>query len=65
MALIGLQSDFTMAGQSWLLDSDLIYSRNRLDLNWPVDTLTSRMDLAFAGLGGPDCDPHTGIPGSG
>ena len=64
-ALIGLQSDFTMAGQSWLLDSDLIYSRNRLDLNWPVDTLTSRMDLAFAGLGGPDCDPQTGIPGSG
>ena len=64
-ALIGLRSDFTMAGQSWLLDSDLIYSRNRLDLNWPVDTLTSRMDLAFAGLGGPDCDPHTGIPGSG
>ena len=47
-ALIGLQSDFTVAGQSWLLDSDLIYSRNQLDLNWPVDTLTSRMDLAFA-----------------
>ena len=64
-ALIGLQSDFTLAGQSWLLDSDLIYSRNRLDLNWPVDTLTSHMDLAFAGLGGPGCDPHTGIPGSG
>ncbi len=64
-ALIGLRSDFTMAGQSWLLDSDLIYSRNRLDLNWAVDTLTSRMDLAFTGLGGPDCDPQTGIPGSG
>ena len=64
-ALIGLQSDFTVAGQSWLLDSGLIYSRNQLDLNWPVDTLTSRMDLAFAGLGGADCDPHTGIPGSG
>ena len=64
-ALVGLQSDFTMVGQSWLLDSDLIYSRNQLDLNWPVDTLTSRMDLAFAGLGGPDCDPQTGISGSG
>ena len=23
------------------------------------------MDLAFAGLGGPDCDPQTGMPGSG
>ena len=64
-AVLGLQSDFTVAGQSWLLDTDLVYSRNQLDLNWPVDTLTSRMDLAFAGLGGPDCDPHTGIPGSG
>ena len=64
-ALIGLRSDFTLAGHSWLLDTGLIYSRNRLDLNWPVDTLTSRMDLAFAGLGGPDCDPQTGIPGSG
>ena len=64
-ALIGLQSDFTLGGQSWFLDTGLIYSRNRLDLNWPVDTLTSRMDLAFAGLGGPDCDPQTGAPGSG
>ena len=64
-ALIGLRSDVTLGGRAWLLDSDLVYSRNRLDLNWPVDTLTSRMDLAFAGLGGPDCDPHTGTPGSG
>ena len=64
-ALIGLRSDFTLGGRAWLLDSDLVYSRNRLVLNWPVDTLTSRMDLAFAGLGGPGCDPHTGTPGSG
>ena len=64
-ALIGLRSDFTLGGQAWFLDTDLIYSRNRLDLNWPVDTLTSRMDLAFAGLGGPGCDPNGGTPGSG
>lgn len=64
-ALIGLRSDFTLAGRDWFLDTDLIYSRNQLDLNWPVDTLTSRMDLAFAGLGGPECDPQTGMPGSG
>ena len=64
-ALIGLQSDLVLGGRTWLADAGLVYSRNRLDLNWPVDTLTSRMDLAFAGLGGPDCDPQTGTPGSG
>ena len=64
-ALIGLQYDFTLAGRDWNLDTGLVWSRNQLDLNWPVDTLTSRMDLAFAGLGGPECDPRTGSPGSG
>lgn len=64
-ALLGLQSDFNLAGQDWTLDTGLVWSRNQLDLNWPVDTLTSRMDLAFAGLGGPECDPRTGSPGSG
>ena len=64
-ALLGLQSDFNLAGQDWTLDTGLVWSRNQLDLNWPVDTLTSRMDLAFAGLGGPECDPRAGSPGSG
>jgi len=64
-ALAGVETDFTFIGREWALDANLIHSRHQLDLNWPVDTLSSRMDLAFAGLGGPRCDPSAGQPGSG
>ena len=64
-ALLGLQSDFILGGRSWFLDTNLIWSRNRFDSDLPTDIIAPRMDLAFAGLGGPDCDPHSGEPGSG
>ena len=64
-ALLGLRSDFMLGGHAWSADTALVYSRSRFDTRLPTDVLASRMDLAFAGLGGADCDPQTGVPGSG
>ena len=63
--LLGLRSDFTLGRRNWSADTSLVYSSGQLDSRLPTDILSSRMDLAFAGLGGADCDPQTGVAGSG
>ena len=64
-ALLGVEADLDIRGTPWSLDAGVVSSRHQLRQHWPVDTLTSRMNLAFAGLGGAACDAASGSPGSG
>lgn len=48
----------------WSWDLGLQTSRNEIFVGAP-DVLVDRFDLAIQGLGGPSCDPATGVPGAG
>ena len=63
--LIGFDSEFDFAGRSWHSDISLSLTNRKLSFSRPTDVISDRMNLAFEGLGGPDCDPDTGSPGSG
>ena len=63
--LLGIDGEFDFFGTSWYTDVSLTVSNRKIALRLPTDTRTDRMNLAFAGLGGPSCDSATGVPGSG
>ena len=56
---------FEFAGRSWSLDANLSISNYEAFAQNPSDTLTSNVNAAYVGLGGPSCDAATGTPGSG
>ena len=49
----------------WTLIASLGHSEAQYMGVNPSDTVTSNVDAAYVGLGGPDCDPLTGTAGSG
>src|SRR5690606_37608088 len=48
----------------WVWEVGAQYSENEFFVSAP-DVLVDRFDLAIRGLGGPSCDPATGVPGAG
>ncbi|MFB3105125.1 MAG: TonB-dependent receptor domain-containing protein, partial [Pseudomonadales bacterium] len=60
-----MNADFEIADRDWRADVSVTLSERNLASTTPSDTLTDNTDAAFAGLGGPDCNPLTGTRGSG
>ncbi len=62
---IGSRSEIVIKDREWLLTTG--FSRSRFDGTQvlPTDVRSDRMDLAFRGLGGPNCNPVLDMPGSG
>ena len=63
--VVGGTHDLQFGGRQWSLDANVNFSRYESSSFNPSDTLTSRMNDAYKGLGGPSCDAATGTPGSG
>ena len=61
----GVIADFTFGDRQWTLDASATRSTRKIASVIPSDTITDRVDQAFVGLGGLDCDPLSGVPGSG
>lgn len=61
----GTRIDFDFGDRIWTLDASVTRSERNLASDTRSDTLTSNTNAAYAGLGGPLCDPLTGTPGSG
>ncbi len=57
--------DFEIGGQSWTLDAHYTASDHREASVQVQDTLSSHMELAINGRGGPNCDVINGVPGAG
>ena len=62
---LGSKSEILIDEREWLLTTNLSRSKFNTTQVLPTDVLSDRMDLAFRGLGGPGCNPVSGIPGSG
>ncbi len=61
----GLIADLVLADRAWTLDLSVGRSERNVASSTGSDTISSNTDLAYAGLGGPDCNPVSGTPGSG
>ncbi len=61
----GVIADFTFGERQWTLDASLTRSTRKASSNTRSDTITSEVDAAYVGLGGPDCDAINGTAGSG
>lgn len=59
---MGTNIDF---GGSWTGDLSVTSSVTRITARTRSDTITSKTNLAFVGLGGPGCNAQTGTAGSG
>ena len=62
---LGATYDFEMGGNEWTLDVSGTFSQRNYNSVNPSDSLTSNVDAAYVGLGGPACDQINGTPGSG
>ena len=63
--LLELTSNFDLFDRNWDSNVSLAVSSRKIVTHLPTDSATDRTNLAFDGFGGPDCDPQTGIRGSG
>lgn len=63
--VLGSRSVVQFFDRNWSIDKNIIFSQQRRNWNFPTDTLWSRMELAFEGFGGPNCDSSADTPGSG
>ena len=57
--------DTEIAGRDWTIDASYTASEHDSATTQVQDTLSAQMELAIAGLGGPNCDVVNGTPGSG
>ena len=62
---LGATYDFEIGGNEWTLDVSGTFSQRNYNSVNPSDSLTSNVDAAYVGLGGPACDQINGTPGSG
>lgn len=58
-------SNFDLLDRNWDANIALSVSTRKVTTHLPTDSATERTNLAFKGLGGPDCDPQSDSPGSG
>ena len=63
--VLGANTQWDLLGRYWLAEFSVATSSRKTSTHLPTDTISERMDLAFEGLGGPDCNPQTGTRGSG
>ncbi len=63
--VFGLAWDFEVGENSWTLDATYTSSNHSSQTAQVQDTLSTHMELALNGYGGPNCDPINGVPGSG
>ena len=63
--VLGFNWDFTMGDREWELDASYTASNHNTQTIQAQDTLSSHMELALNGLGGPSCDTINGTPGEG
>lgn len=63
--VLGALSEFQLADRDWSLDASYTASQHNSAVTQVQDTLSGNMRLAINGLGGPECDPLSGVPGSG
>jgi len=62
---LGTNIDFGFGNGSWNGDFSVTSSVTRVSARTRSDTITSKTNLAFVGLGGPGCNAQSGTPGSG
>ena len=63
--LLGVTSDLEFQGRPWTLDVSYAGNQHNSATTQVQDTLSSHMELAINGLGGPECDVVNGTPGEG
>lgn len=63
--LLGFDWDFSLGGRDWGADLSYTASEHNSATTQQQDTLSTHMELALNGRGGPECDLINGIPGSG
>jgi len=63
--VIGGVLDLNFADRAWTVDASYTASDHTSNTAQVQDTLSSHIELALNGLGGPSCDPFTGVPGEG
>lgn len=63
--LSGYRTNWDLFNRKWEIDVSISTSQTKISTRLPTDSVTERMNLAFEGLGGPNCDATTESPGSG
>ncbi len=63
--VLGGTWEFEVADRQWNLDASYTRSEHNSSTTQVQDTLSTHMELALSGLGGPNCDVVNGVPGSG
>ena len=63
--VVGLTYDMLIGDNEWKIDATYTASNHNSATAQIQDTLSSHMELALNGLGGPNCDVVSGVPGSG
>ena len=63
--IIGGTQDFIFGDREWTIDASYTASQHNSATTQAQDTLSTHMKLALNGLGGPNCDANTGVPGAG
>ncbi len=63
--VLGFTWDLELGGNEWVLDASYTASESDQASTQVQDTLSSHMELAINGLGGPECDVINGTPGEG
>jgi len=61
----GLEWDIEIAGNPWVVNANYTASDHNSQTAQVQDTLSTHMELALNGYGGPNCNPFTGVPGDG
>ena len=62
---IGLEWDVEVAGNPWVVTANITASDHSSQVSQVQDTLSTHMELALNGYGGPNCDLVNGVPGDG
>lgn len=63
--VFGLTYDMELGDRAWTIDATYTASNHTSQTSQVQDTLSTHMELALNGYGGPNCDPLNGVPGSG
>ena len=63
--VFGVEWDVEIAGRPWVVDASYTASDHTSQTAQVQDTLSTHMELALNGYGGPNCDLINGVPGSG
>ena len=63
--VLGLDWDLELGDRQWNVQASYTHSDHNSDTIQSQDTLSTHMELALNGYGGPECDLINGVPGDG